>query len=467
MTERSRRFASVLLLAAALLPGSWPRPVQAAEPVSPATCQDEGAMPIPAADGAVAGAARVATPVLSRLVREAVARSAEVAGQIGSSRAYRQDQRQAEAGSAPQLGLSGSAVWGRSRNDLYGGSDASQAGLGLTLSAPLYDGGRVRAEAGYYQGLAEAGELGVVAVREQVALETLLGAIERRRQQRLLAVWDRQVARMQCLVHQIGQIVELDRGRGSERVQAGKSLRQAELSRAETGAQLRQSEVRLQRLAGVSPAQADLPDMLPDDLPDDALPLEALAETPELRQLQRQAEALDRYVEALQAAQAPQLRWQVGATQARQPGLGSANWNAGVVLNMTLADGGAAVAGVQAAVERAEATRRQREARLEDRTRQLLALQETAQAAQARRDRLDALLIDSDQLRRATFEQWARLGRRSLFDLISAETEHYQLQLGRVQAEHELLAARLQMRALSPGLLPWLAPELVPAMPVR
>ncbi|MFO1277924.1 MAG: TolC family protein [Sphaerotilus natans] len=408
-----------------------------------------------------------AQPVLARLAREAVARSAEVASQIGSSRAYRQDQRQAEAGAAPQLALSGSAVWGRSRNDLYGSGDASQAALGLTLSAPLYDGGRVQAEAGYYRGLAEAGESGVLAVREQVALETLLGAIERRRQQRLLQVWDRQVGRMQCLVRQIGQIVELDRGRGSELVQAGKSLRQAELSRAETGAQLRQAEVRLQRLAGLPPAQAELPETLPAELPVLQPLLDALVDVPEIRQLQRQAEALDRYAQALRAADAPQLRWQIGATQARQPALGSTNWNAGLVLNMTLADGGASEAGVQAAVERAEAARRQREARLEDRTRQLLTLHEAAQAAQARIGRFDALLADSEQLRRATFEQWARLGRRSLFDLISAETEHYQLLQGRVQAEHELLAALLQLRALGSGLLPWLAPELVPVTPMR
>ena len=119
---------------------------------------------------------------------------------------------------------------------------------------------------------------------------------------------------------------------------------------------------------------------------------------------------------------------------------------------------GAADAGVQAAIERVTAARMQREARLEERSRQLQVLHDAAQAALLRQQQIGQLLEQSDLLRRATREQWARLGRRSLFDLISAENDHAQLQIARAQAEHEHLMALLQMQAAGAGLRAWLAP---------
>jgi adhesin transport system outer membrane protein len=132
--------------------------------------------------------------------------------------------------------------------------------------------------------------------------------------------------------------------------------------------------------------------------------------------------------------------------------------HAACALLRLLADAGAADAGVQAAIERVTAARMQREARLEERSRQLRVLHDAAQAALLRQQQIGQLLEQSDLLRRATREQWARLGRRSLFDLISAENDHAQLQIARAQAEHEHLMALLQMQAAGAGLRAWLAP---------
>ena len=405
---------------------------------------------------------RDARAVLAALADEAVRRSPEVAGQLAGSRAWRQDRLQVEAGGRPQLSLSGSGVWNGARGSGQTGSSL-QHGLGLTLSAPLLDGGRRQAESAYYQGLSEAGALGAEAAREQVALEAVAAALERRRQRLQLQVWDRQVARMACLARQVGEIVALDRGRGSEGIQAGKSLRQAELSRTEVQTQLRQAELRLRGLAGDAAAEAAAelpPGPLAgfETLPPLAGLIETLPEAAELRQLQRQAEALDRQVEAARAANAPQLAWQIGSSASRREGSSVTGWNAGLTLGLVLADAGAADAGVQAAIERVTAARMQREARLEERSRQLRVLHDAAQAALLRQQQIGQLLEQSDLLRLATREQWARLGRRSLFDLISAENDHAQLQIARAQAEHEHLMALLQMQAAGAGLRAWLAP---------
>ena len=107
---------------------------------------------------------RDARAVLAALADEAVRRSHEVAGRVAGSRAWRQDRLQVEAGGRPQLSLSGSGVWSGARGSGQTGSSL-QHGLGLTLSAPLLDGGRRQAESAYYQGLSEAGALGAEAAR--------------------------------------------------------------------------------------------------------------------------------------------------------------------------------------------------------------------------------------------------------------------------------------------------------------
>ena len=73
------------------------------------------------------------------------------------------------------------------------------------------------------------------------------------------------------------------------------------------------------------------------------------------------------------------------------------------------------------------------------------------------------VLADSDQVRNSTYEQWSKLGRRSLFDLMSAESEHYQLRVAYINALHDGFQATLQLRASGAGLLPWLAPEMAAA----
>ena len=95
----------------------------------------------------------------------------------------------------------------------------------------------------------------------------------------------------------------------------------------------------------------------------------------------------------------------------------------------------------------------------------IAALHDAARSAYLRARHVAGVLQDSDQLRNATFEQWSRLGRRSLFDLIAAENEHYQLRIAYINALHDGFSASAQMRNASSGLLPWIAPELagVPA----
>jgi adhesin transport system outer membrane protein len=44
------------------------------------------------------------------------------------------------------------------------------------------------------------------------------------------------------------------------------------------------------------------------------------------------------------------------------------------------------------------------------------------------------VLRDSEQVRNFTLQQWQQLGRRSLFDVMGAESEHYNLRISYINA---------------------------------
>jgi len=109
-----------------------------------------------------------------------------------------------------------------------------------------------------------------------------------------------------------------------------------------------------------------------------------------------------------------------------------------------------------AALRRAQATREQLEGVLATRRAQAAELHDAATTAFERADQYALILRDSEQVRRATIQQWAQLGRRSLFDVMSAESEHFNLQVAQVNALYDGLLSTLQLQALGPGLPRWL-----------
>jgi len=47
------------------------------------------------------------------------------------------------------------------------------------------------------------------------------------------------------------------------------------------------------------------------------------------------------------------------------------------------------------------------------------------------------VLKNSDRVRSDTVQQWRQIGRRSLFDVMSAESDHYSLRIAYVNALHD------------------------------
>lgn len=405
---------------------------------------------------------------LADLLRAAVTASADARGAEHGLTAAQYDLEQARAGKMPQVGVSANA--GRSRYTKYGNGQYDPAdvnGVSLNVSGPLYDGGRIDALTRYRERLLDASGASLGSTRERVVRDALVAVLDRNRYALQLKVHQQHVAKLSCLSRSIDQIVAADPGRASEQVQARSSVRQAEIVRDETQAALRQAEARLQRIfdskVGLWTA-VGLPLL---ELPALEAVLAQVENSPEVRQLHQQADAMRHLARASAAEQAPQVRWQAGLNSARQAThLTTQSWNIGATVNYTLSDGGSGDAAVGAAQERAEAARRAWENAVNERTKAALVYHDTASSAFQRAGRYVDLLQDSDTLRNATYVQWIKLGRRSLFDLISAENEHHQIRIAYVNALHDGYTATAQLRTAGEGLLPWAAPDLAtPAAP--
>jgi outer membrane protein TolC len=59
-------------------------------------------------------------------------------------------------------------------------------------------------------------------------------------------------------------------------------------------------------------------------------------------------------------------------------------------------------------------------------------------------------------VRNFTLQQWQQLGKRSLFDVMGAEAEHYNLRITYVNALHDGQQLNASLLSLGGGLLAWL-----------
>ncbi len=265
--------------------------------------------------------------------------------------------------------------------------------------------------------------------------------------------------KMSCLVEALEGIVAEDKGRTSELIQVKKTQAQTELQRDQALAQSRQSEMKLRKLVGDLSIGSD----------GFTLPLSTVPEIGEInrqiefgsdaQQLRTQAEAAESYAQAVVAGQRPQLNWSVGKTEARQGATPVSSWQAGVTVSYSLFNGFSDDAAAQAALRRAQATRAQLADLLNTKYERTSEVYDIATSAFDRAKRYVDVLRDSERVRNFTFQQWSQIGRRSLFDVMSAESDHFNLRIAYVNALYDGYQASAQLRAMGAGLTAWLSPE--------
>lgn len=395
---------------------------------------------------------------LQTIAREAERRSASVGAARLLAEAAELDVAETKAGRWPQVGITGVLGGGGSKQDDVTISSGKQGNVSVNVQAPLWDNGRLSRLTDWRTQLAGSAKFGAAVTTEQVVLEAVSAALERNRYRLQAQVYQQYMRKMSCLVEALEGIVSEDKGRTSELVQARKTFSQTELQRDQALAQSRQSEIKLRKLIG---------DQTP---PGDGITI-PLATVPEIgeinrqiefgndaQQMRAQAEAQESYAKAVVAGQGPQFSWSLGKTQGVQGNSNTSSWHAGVSVSYSLFNGFSDEAASKAANKRAEATRQQLQDLLNTKFSRTAEMYDVATSAFDRAKRYVDVLRDSERVRNFTFQQWSQLGRRSLFDVMSAESDHFNLRIAYVNALHDGYLASAQLRSLGSGLTVWLTP---------
>ena len=326
-------------------------------------------------------------------------------------------------------------------NRTVGSGSAGRIGqLNATLSAgmPVWDFGRIAKLTDWRKELAEVAAQGQRSAEEQLSLNVISLALDRSRYMLQGQVYTQYVRKMACLVDALEIITKADRGRASELVQAQKSLQQADLSLEQTMSALRQTEVRLKRLVGeplppsvgMTPTLSILPDL--SQMQTDIL-LGA-----DVAQAEAQARSQRNFAESVIAGQKPTVNVTGSASALFRTGGGSidnrsSDIGAGVSVTIPILQPGAQ-AQANAAVQRYRATVLQRDDAIDAKRYRLLETYEAATSSLDRARRVVDILRNSDRVRASTLQQWQQLGKRSLFDVMGAESDYYSLRIAHVNA---------------------------------
>ena len=436
-----------------------------------AGCVDEDRFeqqsPLPAASAAAPGAA-AAEPrsALLQLVRDAQLRNQGIGAAKLLAEAALQDVEEARAAKQPQASLLGSVSPALLRGGSSSGSNSNgtqlQASAGVQLSQTLYDAGRADRVVDWRRQQAEAARLGLLSTQEQITLATTSLALERSRFRMQAVIYGQNVRKMGCLVQALESIVQTDKGRMSELVQARKQMLQAELQQSQAVSQARQVEARLRRIAGDGLPASDGLSTLLLAVPDLPEVLTAAERSTDIVAMDANAAAMREMARAVEAGARPQVGWTLGGSANLAGGSGalpsssrSGSLSAGITVNIPLLNP-AIDHSIQAARKRADAALLQRSDALEQRRQRIVDTHEQATGAFDRLRRVSLVLRESERLRNFTLQQWQQLGRRSLFDVIGAESDHYNLRVQYVNALHDGQQMNATLLSLGIGLSTWL-----------
>ncbi len=127
----------------------------------------------------------------------------------------------------------------------------------------------------------------------------------------------------------------------------------------------------------------------------------------------------------------------------------------GINGNIPLLSPGVAPA-TDAARKRARAAEMQRAEVIEAKRFRVAEVHEQALASFDRVRRTADVLRDSEQVRSATLQQWQQLGRRSLFDVMAAEADHFNLRVSYVNALTDGQQLNANLLSLGRGVSEWL-----------
>ncbi|HMN81057.1 MAG TPA: TolC family protein [Burkholderiaceae bacterium] len=449
-------------LAAQWIPETTVLPQLGARPLDLTVRADHHVEPVVlAADGRTAAAAEGAPMTagytqMQTLLRMAAERSAAIRDAQAAVRASELDIKEASGARLPQVSMDLTSRYTSGAGDNQTSSQRGAPFYSVTGTMPLYDFGRISNIVDSRSASRRAADARLDSALESLALETAAAALELGRYRLALTTAEGYLRNVSRLASMLVDITREDPGRSGELTQARSRVLQAQVSRDTLAGKVREAQIALQRLVGTADVPIDALITAFEQVPPLEPLLQDLPAQPALRQLDAEREAQSSLAKSLQSARLPQ----VSAVVSRAPvapgvinGYGS---YAGITVNMPLFRGNSDVAAQRAAEERASGAGERRQQGEVDLTTRLRTLHETATATLGRVPEFAGLLRESDQVRRGFFEQWYQMGRRSLFELLAAESEHYALLTAHINTLYDGLATCARLRGEAGALASWL-----------
>lgn len=398
---------------------------------------------------------------IKMLFADAVRQALRISPRISSSRsqaaAAESSVDEAKGQRWPQVDLttnSKSLYFGSgSRN---GGHKSDVPAVGINVATTLYDFGQTSNTIKTRQDQARAATVGIAAEEENTAWELSNAMIELNKQRLIISLSQDYVARMKELTSMLSGIVAVDKGRSSELTQAKGRLLSAQSSLDAAVSKARDTEIVIYRLLGDSQIALPAAAQWNMNMPVLSAQLASLDRHPTILKARADAQASLSEAAAVRSSGLPSLNWVVSKNTGEDEYGRSQAFQTGLQMSWGLFRGGSNSAAERAALARAEASRHLVDEQHRDLEQRVRAANQDAGSLLERADLYQNLKVESDRIRLAFFEQWYHLGKRTLLDVLSAESDYYNNRVNEVSSRFDGYAAIMRSHASSGQLIDWL-----------
>ncbi|MTD38004.1 TolC family protein [Erwinia sp. CPCC 100877] len=391
----------------------------------------------------------------SELVNSAIKNSPQIKSSMAQIESAKANIDEAKGQRWPQVDVSASSptkqFGGGVKNKQYDSPE-----FAVTITTNIYDFGQVNSTIESRQQRLNSAVQEFSVEKENIAWEVVNAAISLYKQQQIIKISKQYVNRMAEITGMLNGIVKMDVGRRSELTQAkGKLIQaQSQLQNAESTA--RDLSITLKRYIGDK--EINLPKIEQWSLGFGSLDekLQKIEHHPAILKGIADANAALKEAESIKASGRPKLNWTVAKSTAEDDYGRQDAWQTGLTVNWGLFKGGSTKASEYAAILRAQSGKHIVQDNILEYERRVRASDQNAHSMFERANIYKDMIKESEQIRRDFFDQWYHLGRRTLLDVLSAETDYYNQQVSEISNRMDGYSAILKGYSEAGCLVNWL-----------
>ncbi|NDJ59253.1 TolC family protein [Enterobacteriaceae bacterium 4M9] len=393
-----------------------------------------------------------------KMVGIALDHSPEIRGALSDMEASSWGVKQVQGQRYPQVTVGSSAPFGSfgGGNSTRHNNSISDTSASVSVNTTVFDWGRISAELDSAREGLSASELLVKETREQVASSTMTELLNLSRYKESIQVAEAYVKRMQELVTMLSGIASVDKGRASELVQARARLLSAQAQKEQLQHQYDNTRIKLVRLMGVEPQALPAVRWNSDQVALNTA-LGALTDHPTLKRGEAEVRAADAQAEAIRAGGLPQVNWVVQKSTAKDQYGDTDAWYTGLNVQWSAFSGGSERAQRQAALAKMRSAQEKTQTSRYELEYQIRNMVETRDSSLMRAESYMQLSAETDRVRDMFYRQWYHLGTRTLLDVLSAESDHFNNQISAINNRYDGYNSNVAVMYSAAILLNWLA----------